>query len=71
MGVSPIDVVQLKLFDLWDGPVTFKSDHERAWAEYWIYTTTQFNYAASEFASKLRKVNENYTAKANFTFEKI
>ena len=52
-------------------PVTFNSDDGGVWAEYWIYTTTQFNYDASEFASKLRKVHENYTAKANFTFVKI
>ena len=62
------EVKQLKLFDLWDGPVTFKSD-DGTWAEYWINTPTQFNYGASSFVSNLRAGNGFYAVSAEFTFE--
>ncbi len=66
-NVSSNSVSKLKLFDLWDGDVTFKSD-DGTWAEYWIYTPTQFNYAGSSFASKLRAGNGFYGVSAEFTF---
>ena len=60
-------VSQLKLFDLWNGPVTFKSD-DGTWAEYWINTPTQFNYAGSSYSAQLRQGNGFYGVKAEFTF---
>ncbi len=66
-NVSSSDVSKLKLFDLWDGPVTFKSD-DGTWAEYWINTNTQFNYSGSSFASFLRSGNGFYGVSAEFTF---
>lgn len=66
-NVSSNSVSKLKLFDLWDGDVTFKSD-DGTWAEYWIYTPTQFNYGGSSFASKLRAGNGFYGVSAEFTF---
>jgi len=69
-NVSSAVVSRLKLFDLWDGAVTFKSD-DGTWAEYWIYTNTQFNYAASSFASFLRAGNGFYGVSAEFTFVQL
>jgi hypothetical protein len=69
-NVSSNSVSRLKLFDLWDGAVTFKSD-DGTWAEYWIYTNTQFNYAGSSFASFLRAGNGFYGVKAEFTFTQL
>jgi len=66
-NVSSNSVSKLKLFDLWDGDVTFKSD-DGTWAEYWIYTNTQFNYANSSFSSFLRQGNGFYGVRAEFTF---
>jgi len=66
-NVLSSDVNTLQLFDLWNGPVTFKSD-DGTWAEYWIYTPTQFNYNSSSFSSKLRQGNGFYGVSAEFTF---
>lgn len=67
-NVSPSSVTRLKLFDLWDGPVTFKSD-DGTWAEYWINTSNQFNFNGSSFSSFLRSGNGFYGVSAEFTFQ--
>ena len=67
-GVTPSTVNRLKLFDLWDGPVTYNSYDPNGWAEYWVYTTTQFNYAGSAYAANLRSANGFYGVSAEFTF---
>jgi hypothetical protein len=69
-NVSSTAVSRLKLFDLWDGVVTFKSD-DGTWAEYWIYTPTQFNYTGSSFSSFLRQGNGFYGVSAEFTFAQL
>jgi hypothetical protein len=66
-NVTPSTVSKLKLFDLWDGPVTYKSS-DIYWNEYWIYTDTQFNYAGSSYASNLRAGNGFYGVSAEFSF---
>ena len=66
-NVSSNSISKLKLFDLWDGNVTFKSD-DGTWAEYWVYTPTQFNYAGSSYSSNLRAGNGFYGVSAEFTF---
>jgi hypothetical protein len=66
-NVSSNSVTRLKLFDLWDGPVTFKSD-DGTWAEYWINTSTQFNFAGSSFASSIRQGNGFWGLSAEFSF---
>ena len=66
-NVSSNSVSKLKLFDLWDGNVTFKSD-DGTWAEYWVYTPTQFNYLGSSYSSNLRAGNGFYGVSAEFTF---
>ena len=70
MSVVSNTITGLKLFDLWDGNVTFKSD-DGTWVEYWIYTTNQFNYSGSSYASKLRAGNGFYGVSADFTFTQI
>ena len=69
-NVSPNSVSRLKLFDLWDGAVTFDSE-DTYWVNYWIYTNTQFNYAGSSFSSFLRAANGFYGVSAEFTFTQL
>lgn len=70
-NVTPSEVNKLKLFDLWDGDVTFNSYDPNGWAEYWIYTNNQFNYGGSSFASNLRSGNGFYGVSAEFTFNQL
>jgi len=69
-SVSSNNVSKLKLFDLWDGDVTFKSD-DGTWAEYWVYTSTQFNFTASSYSANIRQGNGFYGISAEFTFAQI
>jgi hypothetical protein len=69
-NVSPNSVSKLKLFDLWDGPVTFDNE-DIYWANYWIYTPTQFNFGGSSFASFIRAGNGFHGISAEFTFTQL
>jgi hypothetical protein len=69
-NLSPNNISRLKLFDLWDGEVTFKSE-DIYWAEYWINTPTQFNFAGSSYSAKLRQANGFYGVSAEFTFTQL
>jgi hypothetical protein len=69
-NISPNNVSSLKLFDLWDGNVTFDSE-DIYWANYWIYTSTQFNYAASSYSSNLRAGNGFYGVSSEFAFSQL
>jgi len=66
-GVSPSNVSQLQLFDLWNGPVTFASS-DIYWANYYVYTNTQFNFSGSAYAANLRAGNGFYGVSAEFDF---
>jgi len=66
-GVSPNSITNLKLFDLWDGPITYQWE-DMYWAAYWIYTPTQFNFAGSSFASNIRRAGFFWGLQAEFTF---
>lgn len=66
-NVSSNSVLKLKLFDLWNGDVTFKSD-DGTWAEYWINTPTQFNFAGSSYSTNIRQGNGFYGISAEFSF---
>lgn len=66
-GVSPNSVTNLKLFDLWDGPVTYQWE-DSFWAAYWINTPTQFNFAGSSFTSNIRRASFFWGLSAEFTF---
>jgi len=70
-NVTPSNVTKLKLFDLWNGTVTFNSYDPNSWAEYYVYTPTQFNYAASTYTSSLRSANGFYGVKAEFGFTQL
>ena len=69
--VTPSSVTKLKLFDLWNGAVTFNSYDPNGWAEYYVYTPTQFNYAGSSYTSSLRSANGFYGVKAEFGFTQL
>jgi hypothetical protein len=68
---SPTSISKLQLFDLWDGPVTYKSD-DSAWAEYYIYTDTELDFSNSTFSSNIRAMSYgNYGLQAEFSFVDI
>jgi len=70
-NITPNNVTKLKLLDLWDGPVEFKSYSSDSWAEYWINTPTQFNYVGSSYSSNLRNGNGFYGVSVEFAFTQI
>jgi hypothetical protein len=70
-NITPNNVTKLKLLDLWDGIVEFKSYTAGGWAEYWINTTTQFNYTGSSYSSNLRSANGFYGVSVEFGFTQI
>ena len=69
-NVSPNNITKLKLFDLWDGPVTYKSS-DIYWNEYWVNTPTQFNFTASSYSSNIRAGNGFYGVSADFGFTQL
>jgi hypothetical protein len=69
-NVSPNNVSSLKLFDLWDGNVTFDSE-DIYWANYWINTPTQFNFTGSSFSSFIRQGNGFYGVSSEFAFSQL
>ena len=69
-GVSATDLKKLQLFDLWDGDVTYHTD-DAYWAQYYIYTDTQWDFTNSDYASYLRMGSGWYGTKAEFSFEDI
>jgi hypothetical protein len=70
-NITPSNVTKLKLLDLWDGIVEFKSYTAGGWAEYWINTPTQFNYTGSTYASSLRSGNGFYGVSVEFGFTQV
>jgi hypothetical protein len=70
-NVAPNNVTKLKLLDLWDGVVTFNSYDPNGWAEYYVYTQTQFNYTGSSYSSNLRSGNGFYGVSVEFGFTQI
>ena len=70
-NVAPNNVTKLKLLDLWDGVVTFNSYDPNGWAEYYVYTQTQFNYTGSSYSSNLRSGNGFYGVSVDFGFTQL
>jgi len=68
---NPSTISSLQLFDLWNGPVTFNSYDQNGWTEVYVYTSTQFNFSGSSFASFIRAGNGSYGLKAEFSFTPI
>jgi hypothetical protein len=68
---NPSMISSLQLFDLWNGPVTFNSYDSNGWTEVYIYTSTQFNFSGSSFASNIRSGNGFNALTAEFTFSPI
>ena len=67
-SITPSMVSILQLFDLYYGNAQFKSYDPNSWAEYWIYTDTQFNFAQSTYPTYIRNGNGYYALRAEFTF---
>jgi hypothetical protein len=65
---NPSTISSLQLFDLWNGPVTFNSYNPNGWTEVYVYTSTQFNFSGSSFASFIRAGNGFYGLRAEFAF---
>jgi hypothetical protein len=65
---NPPTINSLQLFDLWNGPVTFNSYDPNGWTEVYVYTSTQFNFSGSSFASFIRAGNGFYGLRAEFGF---
>jgi hypothetical protein len=70
-NIVPSTVTKLKLLDLWDGVVTYNSYDPNGWAEYYVYTPTQFNYAGSSYPSNLRSGNGFYGVSIEFAFTQL
>ena len=68
---DPSTISSLQLFDLWNGPVTYNSYDPNGWTEVYVYTSTQFNFTGSSFASNIRAANGFYGLQAEFTFSPI
>jgi hypothetical protein len=68
---NPSMISSLQLFDLWNGPVTFNSYDSNGWTEVYIYTSTQFNFSGSSFASNIRSGNGFNALTVEFTFSPI
>jgi hypothetical protein len=68
---NPSTISSLQLFDLWNGPVTFNSYDPNGWTEVYVYTSTQFNFSGSSFASFIRAGNGAYGLRAEFSFSPI
>ena len=68
MSVTANTVNQLKLFDLWDGPVSFGSYDPNGWSEYFIYTNTPLNFSNSTYSSHIRVGNGYYALTADFSY---
>jgi hypothetical protein len=68
---NPSTISSLQLFDLWNGPVTFNSYDQNGWTEVYVYTSTQFNFSGSSFASFIRAGNGSYGLRAEFSFTPI
>jgi hypothetical protein len=68
---TPSTITSLQLFDLWNGPVTFNSYDPNGWTEVYVYTSTQFNFSGSSFASFIRAGNGFYGLRAEFAFTLI
>ena len=69
-GFTFTDLKKLQLFDLWDGDITYMSD-DAYWANYYIYTDTQFDFTNSTFSSYIRDANGFYGMRAEFSFENL
>jgi hypothetical protein len=69
-NISSNNVTHLKLFDLWDGPVTYQWD-DGTWAAYWISTPTELNFAGSSFTANIRRAGFFWGLQSEFSFSPI
>jgi hypothetical protein len=66
-GVSPSDVTSIKLFDIYDGPITYVQD-AGGWRIFRIVPNISTKITSSTFQQYLRLQNGWYGTKAEFSF---
>jgi hypothetical protein len=66
-GVSPSDVTSVKLFDIYDGPITYVQD-AGGWRIFKIVPNISTKITSSTFQQYLRLQNGWYGTRAEFTF---
>jgi hypothetical protein len=69
-GVSPSDVNSIKLFDIYDGPITYVQD-AGGWKIFRIVPNISTKITSSTFQQYLRLQNGWYGTRAEFTFSPI
>ena len=67
-GFDYASLNSLKLFDLWDGSISYKST-DIYWAEYYIYANAELDFSGSTFSDKIREADGFYGIKAEFSFQ--
>ena len=67
-SITPSQISILQLFDLYYGNAQFVSYDPNGWAEYYIYTDTQFNFTQSTYGTYIRSGNGYYALRAEFSF---
>jgi hypothetical protein len=67
-SITPSQISILQLFDLYYGNAQFVSYNPNGWAEYYIYTNVEFNFAQSTYGTYIRSGNGYRALQAEFTF---
>ena len=67
-SITPSQISILQLFDLYYGNAEFVSYDPNGWAEYYINTNVEFNFAQSTYASYIRNGGGYYALQAEFSF---
>ena len=68
-GFDFTQLTHLQLFDIYDGPIEYKSDNS-GWAEYYWYRDTNYPWSTSSYYNTYMRSGGSYMAfKAEFSFE--
>ena len=70
-GFDFTQLTELQLFDIYDGPIEYKSD-DSAWAEYYWYRDTNYPWSTSSYYNTYMRSGNGFMAfKAEVSFEDI
>ena len=70
-GFDFTKLTQLQIFDIYDGPIEYKSD-DSAWAEYYWYRDSQYPWSSSAYYANYMRAGNGFLAlRAEFSFEDI
>ena len=68
-GFDFTKLTELQLFDLYDGPIEYKSD-DLYWAEYWMYSDDYIPWSSSTYYTDYMRQGSGFIGfKAEFSFE--